>query len=135
MPVLGLEHVNIRTADLQRTLAFFRDVLAMDVRPPPGRTSTENGAWIYADGAAIIHVAGSTVAYPTDEQLPFEPGRGSGSLHHVALKCADFSGTLARVRAAGMECVENHLPAYKLHQIFVPDPNGILFELNFTDAS
>lgn len=136
MPVFGLEHVNIRTADLQGTLAFFRDVLSMDVRPPPGRTSVEDGAWVYdANGMAVVHVASSAIAYPSDAKLPFEPGRGSGSLHHVALKCSNFDETLARLRKLGVECFENHLPAYKLRQIFVSDPNGILFELNFADPT
>ena len=131
MPVLGLEHINIRTADLARTLAFFGEVLGMKVGPSPGSGSTENGAWIFdTTGKAVIHVASSKVIYPSDSHFPFERSAGSGTLHHVALKCSGFEETLARVQALGMKFYLNDMPQRKLRQIFVHDANESLFELN-----
>jgi catechol 2,3-dioxygenase-like lactoylglutathione lyase family enzyme len=132
MPVLGLQHLNIRTPDPARTIAFFRDVLLMRVGPAPRSTSMENGAWVFdADDVAVVHIARVGLAYPTDERIPFKESRGSGALHHIALTCTAFDDTLARIRSLGLECHENHMAQIKLHQIFVSDPNGILFELNF----
>jgi len=51
MPVLGLQHLNIRTPDPVRTIAFFRDVLSMKVGPAPRSTSMENGAWVFSGDA------------------------------------------------------------------------------------
>jgi catechol 2,3-dioxygenase-like lactoylglutathione lyase family enzyme len=132
MPVLGLDHINIRTSDPARTIAFFRDVLSMKVGPSPGSTSTENGAWIFdANDVAVVHIANAKVAYPSDGKLPFKESRGSGALHHVALRCSGFEETLQRVKAFGSEIYENHMPQRGLRQIFVAEANGILFELNF----
>jgi catechol 2,3-dioxygenase-like lactoylglutathione lyase family enzyme len=132
MPVHGLQHVNIRTPDLEGTLAFFRDVLLMRPAPSPNRTSMEDGAWIFdANDQAVVHVARIGIPYPSDEVMPFRESRGSGALHHVALQCSDFDGTLARIKALGLEFYENQIPQMKLRQLFVSDPNGIVFELNF----
>jgi catechol 2,3-dioxygenase-like lactoylglutathione lyase family enzyme len=132
MPILGLDHINIRTSDLARTIAFFRDVLMMKVGASPGSSSTENGAWIFdANDKAIVHIANSKVAYPSDGKIPFKEAHGSGALHHVALRCSGFEETLERVKAFGAEIYENHMPERGLRQIFVAEANGILFELNF----
>jgi catechol 2,3-dioxygenase-like lactoylglutathione lyase family enzyme len=130
MPVLGLQHVNIRTSDLARTIAFFRDVLAMKVGPSPRSTSMENGAWVFDDnGTAVIHVAKASMVYPSDSTLPFTPSHGSGAIHHVALRCTGDDEIRNRIQALGLEFHENRMP--QLHQILVMEPNGILFELNF----
>jgi catechol 2,3-dioxygenase-like lactoylglutathione lyase family enzyme len=134
MPVLGLEHVNIRTPEPARTIAFFRDVLQMKVGPSPRSSSMENGAWVFnADDVAIVHIARVGFAYPSDEKMPFKESRGSGAVHHVALKCTSFADTMERLSAAGVEFYENNMSQLKLRQIFVSDPNGILFELNFSN--
>ena len=132
MTVLGLEHVNIRTSNLPATIAFFRDVLLMHVGPSPRSQSIEHGAWVFdATGAAVVHLADREIIYPSDTTFPFHPAPGSGSLHHIALKCADFASTLARVKAQGLSFYENHIDHIGLKQIFVRQPDGILFELNF----
>lgn len=136
MAVLGIDHINIRTPDPARTIAFFRDCLSMKVGPAPGGTSTENGAWVFdANGVAIVHIANASIAYPSDDKLPFKESRGSGALHHVALSCSGFDETLRRVHAFGSQFYENHMPERKLRQIFVAEANGILFELNFSGDS
>lgn len=133
MPVLGLEHINIRTSDLTRTVGFFREVLSMHVGPSPGSASIEKGAWVFdANGVAIVHLASAEVTYPSDGQLPFTNSPGSGALHHVALKCSGFDETLERIKALGIRFYVNDMPGRKLRQIFVNEPNEILLELNFT---
>jgi catechol 2,3-dioxygenase-like lactoylglutathione lyase family enzyme len=130
MPVLGLQHVNIRTADLPRTIAFFRDVLSMRVGPSPRSSSMENGAWVFDDNdVAIVHVAKASVNYPSDAKMPFTPSHGSGAIHHVALQCSGLDQTRERIKALGLEFFEHHLPQFS--QILVREPDGILFELNF----
>ena len=36
MAIRALDHVNIRTADIEGTAAFFRDILGLETRPRPG---------------------------------------------------------------------------------------------------
>ena len=57
MAVLSLDHVNIRTADVPATTAFFRDLLGLRAGIAPGASSIEQGCWIY-DGQDrhIVHI-------------------------------------------------------------------------------
>lgn len=131
MTVHGFNHVNIRTPEFRRTLGFFTDALGMSVTAVPGLASTERTAWILdEDGTALFHVAGADVAYSPSEMLPDPPLRDSGAIHHVALTCTDLVAMRERLRRVGLTFRENS-PAHGVRQIFVTDPSGITFELNF----
>lgn len=133
MTVMALEHVNIRSSDPERTIGFFRDVLLMKVAPPPGQ---QRGAWAYAEnGLPVVHIGGVEAAYPTDASLPFSPATGGGAVHHVALNCQDFEGVKARLAAFDLDYIERESIISGVRQIFVSEPNGILFELNFRDGA
>ncbi|HTV95192.1 MAG TPA: VOC family protein [Steroidobacteraceae bacterium] len=135
MPVLGLDHVNVRTPDFKRTVEFLRDALGMTVSPPPSRESIDKGAWVYDHGGApVLHLASADVAYSPSEVLPAEAPRGSGAIHHIALSCADFAATRARLIALDVSFRENHVADMGIRQIFVRDPTDILLELNFREG-
>jgi hypothetical protein len=53
------------------------------------------------------------------------------ALHHVALKCTGYDEVLQRLKDMGAEYQENLVSAINLRQIFTPDPNNVLLELNF----
>lgn len=135
MAVLSLDHVNIRTADVPATTAFFRDLLGLRAGIAPGAASIDQGCWIY-DGQdrPIVHIGGVDGAYPSDGVAPFTPSRGSGSVHHVALECDGYEEMTARLRNAGLTVSENHIPSIGLRQLFVTEANGVLFELNFRES-
>src|SRR5262249_27238392 len=100
MPVVALDHVNIRTKDMAGTVAFFRDVLGMRVAPPPGMESTDNGAWVYDESdAAVIHIGSDAIRYTTDAERPFTGAQGTGAIHHVALRCENVEAVRTRLRA------------------------------------
>jgi catechol 2,3-dioxygenase-like lactoylglutathione lyase family enzyme len=135
MTVLGLDHVNLRTADPARTLGFFRDALAMKVAAPPGMAADGRGGWVYdSHERPVVHVGALETRYPTDESLPFSASKGGGVVHHVALSCTDYQGVRARLQALDLAFVESDYPQIGLRQIFVSEPDGVLFELNFRDA-
>ena len=132
MSILALDHVNIRSRNPQGTADFFRDVLLMKVGPPPGAPPGIGATWIYDDNdLPIVHIGDANQAYPMDEMFPFQAAEGSGAVHHVALQCSDFDGTRARLQSLDLAFKENDVPQISLRQLFVSDPNGILFELNF----
>lgn len=136
MPVIGLDHVNVRTADVASTLAFFRDVLGMAVVPPPGLAGTERSGWVLdQDGRAAVHVGALDLAYPADKDTPAAPVRGSGAIDHVAFNCSAYEETRERLRRAGLAFTENHVPEVDLRQIFVREANGIMIELNFRSSA
>lgn len=133
MAILAFDHVNIRTRDPKRTLAFFRDALLMKTAPSPFSTSSDGG-WVYDENdLPIVHVGSADRPYPTDEMMPFTPAEGGGAVHHVALRCSDFEGTRDRLQSMGLPIKESGYSPMNLRQIFVSDPNGLIFELNFRD--
>ena len=134
MPVLGLNHINVRTPDFNQTVEFLRDALGMAVTAVPGHDVIEKAAWVYdASGAPVLHLARSDVAYSSNEVLPAEPPRGSGAIHHLALSCADFEGMRDRLTALNISFREN-IPEAGVRQLFVQDPTGITLELNFQEG-
>jgi catechol 2,3-dioxygenase-like lactoylglutathione lyase family enzyme len=133
MSVLGFNHLNIRTPDFKRTVAFLRDALGMKVTPIAESDSIEKSAWVHDDtGAAVLHLASAEVRYSPTEVLPAEPPRGSGAIQHVALSCTDFEAMRARLTALDVSFRENHIPRDGVRQIFVRDPTDILIELHFS---
>jgi len=132
MPVHGLHHINIRTPDYPATVKFLRDALDMEVTAVPGHGQIEKAAWVHdAAGVPILHLASADTAYSPAEVLPSVPPRGSGAIHHVALSCADYEVMKRRLAALGIDYREN-VPEPGVRQIFVLDPTGITFELNFS---
>jgi catechol 2,3-dioxygenase-like lactoylglutathione lyase family enzyme len=135
MTVSGLDHVNLRVRDVAGTLRFLEKVLGLEVTPGPGRQSMENGAWAYsADGHPVVHIGNDKVPYPSDAERPFEARTGSGAIHHVAFRCTGFEEMKLRLDDKAIVYWENHVPQITLRQIFVTDPNDILYELNFFGA-
>ncbi len=144
MTVRKLDHVNILTPKYEETLAFYGEVLDMKVGPTPSSPLTR-GAWICDDGGLpIVHVQKVDPADPAskfadvrrrlgDKMGPTAVDElyGSGSVEHVALQCEGYDRLLARLRAAGFAPRTNEVPGMRLRQIFIPDPNGIVLELNF----
>lgn len=135
MKVEALDHVNIRSTDVGATIAFFEHILGMTASPPPGMDNTENSAWMLDDsGHPAIHVGPASHPYPTDSDFPFSGGNHSGAIHHVALRCQNPEEVRERLSRAGLAYKEKYVDIIKLRQIFVPEANGILLELNFYES-
>ncbi|HVW74688.1 MAG TPA: VOC family protein [Rhizomicrobium sp.] len=131
MGVQVLEHVTIRCANLARTRDFYVDLmgLAEGERPDfPFR-----GHWLYLGGVPVIHLveASDTAgAWGREKALP-KAEDGTGSFDHVAFRGDDFQAMRARLQDAGVTFKERVVPGGRLSQLFVPDPEGVLVEINF----
>lgn len=128
----GLDHVNLETTDLAGSVAFYRDVIGLDVRDPPG-LDPARVQWMHDErGHAIIHLstAGSMLG-----ETGHVRGRETGAVHHVALDCTGHDAMQALLTAKGLPFRNNHVVAIDLRQIFVEDPNGVLLELNYRSVS
>lgn len=133
MPIQGLNHINIRTPEFQRTIEFLRDALGLNVVPPTGYTSIDRAAWICDEsGNDLLHLSSADVPYSPTDILPDEAPRGSAAVHHIAFTCSDYEGMLSRLTALNVAFRENYVARLDVRQIFVQDPIGITFELNFS---
>ena len=125
MPLIrGLDHINIRTADLAATKAFFTDVLGLSEgwRPEFGFP----GAWLYAGDKDVVHLV--------EVATPAAASAGS-SLDHFAFDISDYDEALRRVKQTGLAFHEFAAPGTTVRQIFVDDSNGVRIELNWKGAS
>ena len=130
MPAIGIDHVNIVTRDLAASVAFFSSVLGLEERESPAKMVGLDGAWMVdPDGWAIVHL----VVFKESFHHPRHavPTRETGPVDHVALRCVGFAAMCEKLAALGLEHEVNDRQMAGLRQIFVPDPNGVVIELNF----
>ena len=121
MPVDTLQHVNILTADLERSKAFYAGVLGLRVGSRPPVASV--GYWLYLADQPVIHL----VQRAADAAAP----TGPGAIDHVAFRGIDLAATRARLRAEGIAFHEMVITRDGTVQLFVHDPDGVKIELNF----
>lgn len=118
--VTGLDHINIRTADLAATRRLFVEVLGLSEgwRPP----FPFPGAWLYAGDKDVVHlVEVSQPASPSD----------AASLDHFAFDISDYEAALQKIEATGLPFRATVTPGTSVKQIFVRDANGVTIELNW----
>lgn len=127
--IIALDHVNIITADLDGSARFYAQVFGLERRDGPPPLTPHTGQWMYdASGRAVIHL--NSLDAPRAYDRDVAPGP-TGALHHVALSCRGHDAMAARLEAANCDYQRNFVAAIGLRQIFVRDPNEVLFELNF----
>jgi catechol 2,3-dioxygenase-like lactoylglutathione lyase family enzyme len=131
MPVQALEHVTIRCAQLKRTRDFYVELIGLveGARPDfPFR-----GHWLYLGGVPVVHLveaSDNAGAWGRDLVIPTAED-GTGSFDHVAFRGDDFGRMRAQLVDAGVTFKERIVPGGRLSQLFVPDPEGVLVEINF----
>ena len=130
MNVEALDHVNIITDKLDETAEFYGKLLGLVRKDAPPPLTPQNATWMFdAEDRAIIHINSVDCPRTFDREVP--QGALTGALHHVALKCTGYEDVLGRLKDMGAEYQENLVSAINLRQIFTPDPNNVLLELNF----
>jgi catechol 2,3-dioxygenase-like lactoylglutathione lyase family enzyme len=134
MSVQALEHVTIRCAQLQRTRDFYVDLLGLSEGERPAFPF--RGHWLYLGGIPVVHLveaSDSAGAWGREIVIP-QAENGTGSFDHVAFRGDDFAAMRERLRKAGMTFRERVVPGGALSQLFVPDPEGVLVEINFRNG-
>jgi catechol 2,3-dioxygenase-like lactoylglutathione lyase family enzyme len=121
MKIEAFEHVNIRTADVERARDFYVTALGLRVGDRPPFASV--GYWLYLGDQPVVHLV---------QRAPGESAvAGSGNVDHIAFRGIDLDGTRQTLRAAGVEFREAVVPRDHSIQIFLHDPDGLKLELNF----
>ena len=124
MPINRLDHVNLRTTQLDEMTAWYMDILGLENGPRPDFAMP--GAWLYAGEAAIVHLVG----------IPDSPAVGSEAdlkLEHFALTANDAAEFEARLKAKGIEYRKSGIDALGIVAFNVWDPDGNHIHVDFTD--
>ncbi|MCA0303132.1 MAG: VOC family protein [Proteobacteria bacterium] len=130
MPLGVLQHFTIEPSDLERTKAFYCDVLGLEDgdRPPLGFP----GYWLYSGGVATVHLLGERkpregiVVRGTEKKFD-----DTGRFDHIAFAATDLAGVRARLKQHNVTYREQVVPRTGAGQIFLYDPDGVGVELNF----
>ncbi len=122
MTIHGVDHINIRTVDLDRCRAFYCGVLGFEEGWRPSFDSP--GAWLYAGGEPLIHVS-----------LTDTPRNGRSAVDHVAFAVKGFEAVKTRLGDRGIAFETYDVPGTPMKQIFIEDPDGVSVELNFRDGA
>lgn len=126
MPLNELNHVTVRTTDMDGTRKFYEQVLGMHAgdRPDLGFP----GYWLYCGDHAVIHLV------PPGRELGGGAGDNTGNFDHVAFSATDFPAVRQRLKDHGLSFRERHVPGRRFRQVFVFDPNRVMVEINFANT-
>ena len=122
----SLDHVNLRTAALERMVAYYEEIVGLRRGPRPPFDFP--GAWLYAGGRAVVHLIGLR------QPPPGPAGREALRLEHFALRAgegADLHAFLAHLQARGVEGQVATLPDGSAVQVNLWDPDGNHLHLDF----
>jgi catechol 2,3-dioxygenase-like lactoylglutathione lyase family enzyme len=123
MALNALHHVTVQTNDLEATRDFYRDVLGLAVGFR--RNLDFPGYWLYCGDIPVVHLVPRTNAIgggKSDDTGPFD---------HFAFLASDFPEVKATLDKKGIKYRENHIPSPPIDQLFFPDNNNVMVELNF----
>src|SRR5688572_23086324 len=123
LAIRWLDHVNIRTANLEALVRFYEDVIGLKsgARPPLGFP----GAWMYAGERAVIHLVG--VAEQPQPQ-------GALRLEHFAFAGSGLSELLARLKQHAVMYEQSRQPGTGNVIINVKDPDGNRLHIDFAGS-
>lgn len=123
MPLAGLDHVNLRTADLARLRAWYVDVLGLSDGPRPGFSF--GGAWLYCGERACVHLV--EVAAPPAPEGPLR-------LEHFAFSAAGLAGFLSLLKRRGEAYRIGVIEDFGIIQVNIHDPDGNHIHVDFALA-
>ena len=129
MRVSGLDHVNFRVADADRSLAFYRDVLGLEPERLDAFQRGETSLLTFRIApAAILHLV------PTEGFEPPPREALDAAWNHVALNVdGSMDDLVAELAAAGVEIDQAPFDAYGAlglgRAVYVRDPDGYRVEL------
>jgi LAO/AO transport system kinase len=125
-----LDHVGIAVQDIDKSLAFFRDALGLDVELPEEVASPRVRAHFIPVGESSIELLEATAS---DSAIAkYVEKRGPG-IHHITLRVDDIRAVLARLKERGVRLIdETPRPGAEGKRIAFLHPSataGVLVEL------
>ncbi|MEP5632010.1 MAG: VOC family protein [Tateyamaria sp.] len=125
MQINRLDHVNLRTMQLDTMIAWYVDVLGLQngARPNFGFP----GAWLYAGDAAVVHIT----------QVEGDAGAGSEAalkLEHFALTATGSAEFETRLNTHNVTFKKSILAELGITAFNIWDPDGNHIHVDFTDA-
>lgn len=144
MSVVGLDHVAITVADMDRSLAFWRDLLGLELL---GRGEVAYEHLDHVTGLAGTRIEWAELALPGGRVIelfryaapvgsPVAPAPNDPGATHLCLRVRDLDTLIERLRGAGVSLrspAPVEIPTGEWsgwRDIYVHDPDGVVVELS-----
>ncbi len=121
---MQLDHVTIRTADIDGTRAFFETVFDLTIGERPAAIRRIPGFWLYSEGKPVVHLIGS-----------FGTGfdRAAEAIDHVGFRLEDYAAFRARLDRLAIPYSTMDLADIGERRLFFRAPGGPLLEAVFSE--
>jgi len=123
MPLIHLDHVNLRTAHLASMIEFYSSVLGLTLGSRPAFSF--GGAWLYCGGRPVVHLV-EVAEQPNPE--------GELRMEHFAFVAQGFDQFLAKLESAHVESRVSKLFGTETRQLNVRDPDGNRVHIDFPEG-
>ena len=128
MRLTGIHHVTLICRDLERTTAFYRDLLGLAlVDASTNDDDPDSRHWWFGDATGSVGTLVSFLEYPSMPQGTV----GTGSTHHLAFAVDSPDEQEAwrdYLRSHGVECTDV-LDRGTFRSIYLRDPDGHIIEI------
>jgi len=119
MAIAGMNHFTVLSSNLERSKAFYIDILGLKegYRPP----LASPGAWLYVGNQAILHImAGRPM-----------PVNAAGVIDHMAFTASNLQVVIDTLKQHNIVYELHRLKELEIWQLFCHDPDGAKVELDF----
>ena len=123
MQIQRLDHVNLRTTQLDKMIAWYSDILGLrqGERPDFGFP----GAWMYAGDTAVVHLVGIDGAAGVGSEVELK-------MEHFALTATDATAFEARLNATDTPYRRAVLEQTRTVAFNISDPDGNHIHVDFS---
>jgi len=122
---MNLDHVTIRTRNIEVTRNFFVSVFDMTPGERPELIRRIPGCWLYSDGRPLVHIIGSS------------EGRSdymAEAIDHVGFRLTGYGAFRAKLGRLGIRYSTMDLDDIHERRLFFRAPGGPLIEAVFAES-
>jgi catechol 2,3-dioxygenase-like lactoylglutathione lyase family enzyme len=121
---MKLDHVTIRTRDLQATRSFFLTAFDLKEGERPLAIRRIPGHWLYSEGHPLVHIIGS-------QGSGFD--RSAEAIDHVGLRLEGYAEFRSKLDQLGIHYSTMDLADIGERRLFFRAPGGPLLEAVFSE--
>ncbi len=120
MDIKRLDHVNLRTHQLQNMIEWYRDILGFQQGPRPNFGFP--GAWMYRHGQPLVHLVEVTSNPDHSDDLHLE---------HAAFSATGLAEFQTHLRKHDVPAKETRIEDFGIVQVNIWDPDGNHLHIDF----
>ena len=121
---MNLDHVTIRTRDLQATRSFFLTVFDLKEGKRPLAIRRIPGHWLYSEGRPLVHIIGSQGS---------GIDRAAEAIDHVGLRMQGYGDFRKKLDRLGIRYTPMDLADLQERRLFFHAPGVPLLEAVFSE--